>query len=380
MGLFGKKKKQPKIEKVFEDSSKTDESVSSAEKEADAAIIPELKEEENPEEKLSDAQRNKIEKLDNVKDKISKILQSSNIEIVDENFGDEYESGGAGGDDQQQQDYDALKALFGGKDKGKTQELTLTIDDFDYTYTGQYVDEFDLMHVKSIKKIRLQRKHSKHFKRFIIAAVLVVLIGVGAFLGYYFTRQTPVVLASVQLNQTEHDYYQNDKFDYTGLYFILKYSDGKTTNVKLNDSFRTNIIGQYTSSDGIIFTGNAGSTVTLTFTYESSSVQYVVNIKQKQISGISAIYTNGLFNLNVGDVITEDYLKVLVKYANYGEEKLDMSSQITLNVDGTTISYNSTSKGFVLTNAVTSSSTIVINYATYNLQLTNDGLNYKTTI
>ena len=100
------------------------------------------------------------------------VVRNNAIEIVDENIGDEYESGGATSDEKSQQDYDSLKALFGDKAKGKKDEVTLTIDDFDYTYTGQYLDEYDLMHMKAIKKIRLQRKYPKGLKKFLIACIV----------------------------------------------------------------------------------------------------------------------------------------------------------------------------------------------------------------
>ena len=140
--MFGKKKKkQPKVEKAIKGSSE-EEQVLDAENKTDelvdknqAAIDDFLGQEETPQDDfLTEKQRIKVEKLNSVKSKISQILKSQNIEIVDENIGDEYEMEGAGESEaKSQQDYDSLKALFGDKDKGKSQELTLTIDDFDYT-------------------------------------------------------------------------------------------------------------------------------------------------------------------------------------------------------------------------------------------------------
>ena len=163
-----KKKKEPKVEKVFDSSS--GEEQSSVAENTPGSDVDEAKnktsedlndffgiqEEEEEESNLTPAQKEQIEKLNAVKSKISKILQSQNIEIIDENIGDEYESVNAT-KEFNQQDYDALNTGFAAKNK--TKELTLTIDEFDYTYVGQYLEEFDLMHIKSIKKIRLQKKY-----------------------------------------------------------------------------------------------------------------------------------------------------------------------------------------------------------------------------
>ena len=203
--MFGKKKnkKEKKVEKIFADSQNEN---------SEELVNPEQN--ENPQSELSEEeimmgmteadqeedsgytefQKNKIEKLSSVRDKISKILKSSNIEIVDENLGDEYVSSDGTVDGvQTQQDYDSLKALFGGKDKGKGKELTLTIDDFDYSHTGQYIEEFDLMHLKGIKRVRIHKKHSKWVKRLSIAASIVAVIAVGIVLALQFTRKQPVV-------------------------------------------------------------------------------------------------------------------------------------------------------------------------------------------
>ena len=98
---FKKGKKEPKIEKVFDSSSN-----------AENADIDELKPEKDVQEmsdeeklilgvddknenELTEAQKEKLEDLSTVKDKLAKLLKASNIEIIDENFGDEYEASSA---------------------------------------------------------------------------------------------------------------------------------------------------------------------------------------------------------------------------------------------------------------------------------------------
>ena len=75
--------------------------------------------EEEEDSNLTPAQKEQIERINAVKSKISKILQSSNIEIIDENIGDEYESGGGAAKEFNQQEYDALNTGFSQKNKTK---------------------------------------------------------------------------------------------------------------------------------------------------------------------------------------------------------------------------------------------------------------------
>ena len=389
--MFGRKKKEPKVEKVFDDKTEKEESSQNQENtngdaENQEQQLTGLEEFEDPnaevneDDGLTEIQKQKYEKLGNVKDKISKILKSSNVEIVDENIGDEYDLDYAtDSEKQQQQDYDSLKALFGNKDKSKKQELTLTIDDFDYTYVGQYIDEYDLMHMKGIKKVRLQRKYPKHLKKFLIAACVVLIAGLGGFLGYYFTRETPVYLKSVALNQTENNYYIYENFDYTGLYLITEYSNGVKQYIPLNGNYLVDIIGRVErNGDDIQFTG--GTLAELTFSYQGFNVKYSVNILEKIKEGLIALYSPGFFNLQSGEYITDDYLKILCDYGDYGQELLDLSSsEIELYVNDTKLNYvtnyGETKSGFLLTENLTESSTIRVSYQGIELEFTYDEMN-----
>lgn len=389
--MFGRKKKEPKVEKVFDDKTEKEESSQNQENtngdaENQEQQLTGLEEFEDPnaevneDDGLTEIQKQKYEKLGNVKDKISKILKSSNVEIVDENIGDEYDLDYAtDSEKQQQQDYDSLKALFGNKDKSKKQELTLTIDDFDYTYVGQYIDEYDLMHMKGIKKVRLQRKYPKHLKKFLIAACVVLIAGLGGFLGYYFTRETPVYLKSVALNQTENNYYIYENFDYTGLYLIAEYSNGVKQYIPLNGNYLVDIIGRVErNGDDIQFTG--GTLAELTFSYQGFNVKYSVNILEKIKEGLIALYSPGFFNLQSGEYITDDYLKILCDYGDYGQELLDLSSsEIELYVNDTKLNYvtnyGETKSGFLLTENLTESSTIRVSYQGIELEFTYDEMN-----
>lgn len=389
--MFGRKKKEPKVEKVFDDKTEKEESSQNQENtngdaENQEQQLTGLEEFEDPnaevneDDGLTEIQKQKYEKLGNVKDKISKILKSSNVEIVDENIGDEYDLDYAtDSEKQQQQDYDSLKALFGNKDKSKKQELTLTIDDFDYTYVGQYIDEYDLMHMKGIKKVRFQRKYPKHLKKFLIAACVVLIAGLGGFLGYYFTRETPVYLKSVALNQTENNYYIYENFDYTGLYLITEYSNGVKQYIPLNGNYLVDIIGRVErNGDDIQFTG--GTLAELTFSYQGFNVKYSVNILEKIKEGLIALYSPGFFNLQSGEYITDDYLKILCDYGDYGQELLDLSSsEIELYVNDTKLNYvtnyGETKSGFLLTENLTESSTIRVSYQGIELEFTYDEMN-----
>jgi len=375
VGLFKKKKKkEPKVEQVFE--SKTDETPMDIPESTGDDIKDFLGIQEYPDDNLTETQRKKKEKLDTVKGKISKILQSQNIEIVDENFGDEYEKDTLESSEKSEQDYDELKSLFGEDKKSKKQELTLTIDDFDYTYIGQYLEEFDLMRMKNIKRVKLIRKKNPKLKKFLIAASVVLALAGGGVLTFFLTRETPVYLKSVTLNQTERSYYLNEIFDYTGLYFIAEYSDGtkqniELTNAHLNEHLTTKIDKAGDDKQDIKF-GTVG-TANLFFTYNGFNVEYVVNVVKKEERGFSAIYSDNIFNLSSGDYITEDELQLIVLYTTYGKEFISLAQaneQYTILIDGQACEY-SKGNGFLLKTDVTASSKIVIK--TKNLIKQSDG-------
>lgn len=384
-----KKKKEAKIEKVF-DSSSTEEQVSSAQnleneaqEKTEEDLVGFFGEEAVEDDGLTEAQKAKVEKLNNVKGKISKILQSQNIEIIDENIGDEYESDNVkGGSEQSQQDYDSLKALFGDKNKNKKQELTLTIDDFDYTYVGQYLEEFDLMHLKSIKKVRLQRKKNKKLRKALLIASIVMIIGLGVFLAILFTRETPVYLKNVTLSQTSHNYYVNEYFDYTGIYLNLEYSNGKVERVKLNSSHLVDAIGKIERSgeNNELIQFVSGSSASLVFEYEGFKLTYDIDILKKTDKGISLIYSDGLFNLKSNDYINNDYILLMVNYGEYGEELINLvQTGVNIFVDDVKCEYSKS--GYKLTNDLTKSSKIKVTYLTYEIEFSYDAeINYYESI
>ena len=78
----------------------------------------------------------------------------------------------------------------------------------------------------------------------------------GGVLAFFLTREQPVYLKSVTLNQTERSYYLNEVFDYTGLYFIAEYSDGRKENIEL--TIGGDLLNQITASTyGTYSVGNA---------------------------------------------------------------------------------------------------------------------------
>ena len=375
MGLFKKKgKKQPKVEQVFE--SKTEEQPMDIPESTGDDIKDFLGIEEYPDDNLTDTQRKKKEKLDTVKSKISKILQSQNIEIVDENFGDEYEKDTIETSEKSEADYDELKSLFGEDKKSKKQELTLTIDDFDYTYIGQYLEEYDLTRMKNIKRVKLIRKKNPKLKKFLIAASIVLVLAGGGVLAFFLTRETPVYLKSVTLNQTERSYYLDQRFDYTGLYFIAEYSDGRKenielTNAHLNKHLTSKVEWVGDDKQDIEF-GTVGS-ANLFFTYNGFNVEYVVNVVRKEEKGFSVIYSEDIFNLSSGEYITADMLQLIVKYATYGKEFVslgEVNATHKISIDGHLCEFNS-ERGFKVTTNITSTS--IIKIETRNLVKNEDG-------
>ena len=375
---MARKKKEPKVEKVFK--GKDDENaevkldvVETEDFSSGSDIDDFLGVEEAPEEKLSEKQKNKLEKINAVKSKISKILQSSNIEIIDENFDDEYESSDKPGAISQE-DFDSLKSQYGAGKDGKKAEVTLTIDDFDYTYVGQYLEEYDLMHMKNIKRVKIQRKKNPKLKKLLIAASVVLAIAGGAVAAFFVTRKTPVVLESVILNQTSRSYYTNEEFDETGLYFIAQYSDGSTKKVKLEQThFNSELstgkferIGE--EKKEIVFVNNG--TANLVFSYQGFNVNYEVTIKKKTEVGMKVIYSKeGIFNIQPGGLITEDLLRIFIKYEGIGDGylKYSKSSNVTIFVDGAKC--NQTEDGYVVENGTTSASQIVVRYLSYEIIL-----------
>ena len=380
--MFGKKKKEPKVEQVFQNQNNENESSEiKTENENSKAVEsnPDQQPQANEEQKLTEAQKEKLEKIDIVKDKISKILQSSNIEIVDENVGDEFEDV-TDSDLKKQQDYDSLKAIFGSENKGKKQELTLTIDDFDYTYTGKYVDEYDLIHLKNIKRIKLQKKHSKITKRLIIAASVILVIGLAIALTIIFTRKTPVYLTSIALSETEQEYYVNSVFEYDGIYILATYSNGEVKEIKLDKS-------HFVATAGYVDPGNdellfyASGDVTIYFGYGGLQTSIKITIKEKNVEEIYADYSPGLVNLKNGDYITNEDLYVYAKYSNFDyDEEIDFSL-LKLSVNGVELKKGNDEKtgkyGFKLNTDLNESVVIEISY---DIQVNGQTKSFKTSI
>ena len=377
---MARKKKEPKVEKVFK--GKEDENaevkldiVETEDISSGSDVDDFLGVEEAPEEKLSEKQKYKLEKINAVKSKISKILQSSNIEIVDENFDDEYESSDKPGAISQE-DFDSLKSQYGAGKDGKKAEVTLTIDDFDYTYVGQYLEEYDLMHMKNIKRVKIQRKKNPKLKKFLIAASVVLAIAGGAVAAFFVTRKTPVYLESVVLNQTSRSYYTDEEFDETGLYFIAQYSDGTIKRVKLEQThFNSELsTGKFERTGeekkDIVFVNNG--TANLVFSYQGFNVNYEVTVKKKTETGLKVFYADGIFKIQAGGVlIPRELIWVFVKYEGIGEGYMEHSANngVSIYVDGAKC--EQTADGYIVENGTTSASQILIKYGSYELLLDN---------
>ncbi len=370
-------KKAAKIEKVFGNSSK-EELVFDEKKPEEYDALSEFTESEeidnnqdDLENEISEKQIQKQNEIEAVRSKISKILKSSNIEIVDENLGDEYEAEDEGGR-QSQQDYDTLKAMFGDKDRNKKDELTLTIDDFDYTYVGRYLEEFDLMHVKNIKHIRMKNPYAKKIKKVLIAAAAVMVVGIAGVVAYFATRDNPVTMTSVALSQetSTSKYYVGENFSFDGLFINVGYSDGSTKRIPVTidnivrercEGGRFEII-----NDNIQFLGGS---VLMAIDYEGYNLSYSVEVKNKELRGIDARYADGILNLNAGEYITghlngKEDLTILLNYGSYGISKVSSYSNITILVDGEACTY-SAGLGWKVPKS-TKGATIIVQYGEYN--------------
>jgi len=371
--FFKKKKKKNEAEAV---NDKVEESL-------DENVKPQVEENqvqlEDDEIELTPRQKEKQEKLKSLEGKISKILQSNNIEIVDENAGDEYDTDDSqtDSDKKKQQDYESLKDLFG-KDSNKQQEVTLTIDDFDYTYVGKYVDEYDLIHMKHIKRIKLQNKHKKLIKRLIIAGVFVLALSIGGILTYNILKETPVYLQNVYLTQTSQSYFRDESFDYTGIYIVEEYSDGQLVYSKLGAGNLQSTIGYVEGFGGNIkFTG--GNVATLYFQHKGfTNIEFIVTVMEKTENGLTSKYTEGLFSLKANDYITSKQMLNLIEYSNYNAQRLTFSNQdLHITVDGVELSYDKDNEGFRVVNDITTDSEIVVRYKNYSVTL--DSSKYSVT-
>ncbi len=329
--MFGKKKKSKNLdsEKQNEELEHNEASESQQEKQTqkniDDSILGVDKLEKT--EIVSEKSKEKKEQLNYLKNKISKILRSSNIEIVDENENDEFEgdSSNLSKNEKQQQDYDALKAIFGKDEKSKKKELTLTIDDFDYSYVGKYVEDYDLMHLKSIKKVRIQHKIPKFVKGIIIGVVAVAVISLSTFLAVTLTKEKPVTISSVSLTVSSQEYFVNDNFQYSGIYFNVTYSDGTTKKIALSQSNYVSIIGPggIVDEDNEITFSSSGE-LTITFSYGGFSNSIDITVNDKYVNGLSAIYSSGLFSMSGSDYINEKLLNLILNYSNTDSEYIDI--------------------------------------------------------
>ncbi len=373
-----KLKKPAKIEKIFGGSSEeervfAEKNQEETQEEYDVLAdyeTEEDKQETAPEEvsELTEKQIQKQSEIETVKSTISKILKSSNIEIVDENFGDEFEDED-GDAAKSKQDYDALKALFGDKDRNKKDELTLTIDDFDYTYVGKYIEEYDLMHLKNIKRIKLRNPNAKKIKRAMIAAGLILVVGLGGALGWLLTRQSPVVMTTVGLSQSSStsNYFVGEKFSFDGLFINVGYSDGSLKRVQLNAEHLDHTEGGSVDviGDEIQF---LGGNVSMVFNYEGYNLTYNIEVKpNRTLEGIEARYSDKIFHLNAGEFIGsyangKSDLIVLFDYGEYGLSKAGNYDNITVKVDGVSMPYEK-GKGWRMTTS-TEGKLITVEYMT----------------
>ena len=396
-GFLKKKKKSKEAESQAPEENSEEKKDDSAPQPEAKPAGEEKKEDENQidESKLSEKEKEKLDKLKNIKSKISRILQSSDIEIVDENEGDDYESEAEGSSDiaKQQQDYDILKAKFGKGNKDKKEEVTLTIDDFDFTYVGKYVDEYDLIHMKNIKRIKLPNKHKKLIKRLILATSIIIALSVAGIVGYNMTKAKPEVLVSVSLSQKTQKYFENESFDFTGLYLTEVYSTGRINVIDLSESNYRVHKGGYASAykktggvlDRLIFTGKSNVTIYFQhggFGMDDNYQDLIMNITvlKKEEKSITVKYSNGIFDLQGGDVINSEYLIPLIDYENYNSNKISLdSSNLKVIVDGRTLLYNKNLKGFELPEGVNITKDSIINIR-YDVVSTTETKTFQTTL
>ena len=92
---------------------------------------------------------------------------------------------------------------------------------------------------------------------------------------FLLTREKPVYLKSITLNQEAGKYFINDYFDYAGLYILAEYSDGRIERIKLDSSHLQadqNVGNIAQDGDNLQFTGTQPAA--LTFAYNGKTVVY----------------------------------------------------------------------------------------------------------
>ena len=379
--MFGflKKGKKKKNDLLADNPAEESQQEEVAEENSPAKSEKVEEKEEIDESTLSPKERERLEKLRSVKSKISHILQSKDIEIIDENEGDDYEfeTGSTGDKKKQQQDYDSLKARYSRSGKDKKQELTLQLDDFDYTYVGKYVDDYDVIHMKTIKRIKLPNKHAKLIKKIAIGVACVAVVIIGGVVAYNLTKVDPEHLTGAYLSQTSQSYYRNELFDFTGLYIYAQYSTGRVEKIPLKMEHFVSYLGGGVEKYGDTLRFASGFGTTLTFHYEGfvggidfkTDLDMNITIMTKNENGLAVIYSDGIFGLEKDEFITDKHLIPLVEYENYSSTKIELQS-VTVKVDGVDLEYDRTAKGFKVKNDMTSTSKIEVSYRVKNSTVT----------
>ena len=105
---------------------------------------------------------------------------------------------------------------------------------------------------------------------------------------------------------------------------------------------------------------------------EGFNVNYEVTVKKKTETGLKAIYTDGIFQIEAGGVLVpRDLIWVFVKYEGIGEGYMEHSANngVSIYVDGAKC--EQTADGYVVQNGTTSASQILIKYGSYELLLDN---------
>ena len=181
----------------------------------------------------------------------------------------------------------------------------------------------------------------------------ILITGCGGFLGYYFTKQKPVVLTGVSLSQetATSKYYTGEDFSFDGLFINVSYSDGSIKKVKLEPKYLNVIEGGSVEvlNDNIQFLGGS---VLMTFNYEGHNLSYSVEVKNKELQGIDVRYSDNIFNLEQGDYIIGhqngvDDLIVLFNYGEYGFSKSGSYNFVSIKVNGMNCLYEA-GKGWKL--------------------------------
>ena len=199
---------------------------------------------------------------------------------------------------------------------------------------GKYDSDLDFRLNQNIKKVRFPM--SKQLKILLSCLAVVLLAGIGTFLGIYLYEEPPaIVLTKVALSQERvTNVYVNDNLNVDYIYLNCEYSDGTTKRLPVSKDMltvNTTSAVQYDTATGNTKFINSGM-VYVTVEYEGNSLRLTYIVEQKTLQGISAFASD----IEISNSLTAINLNnKLIVNAHYGSsiEKVDIN-ECTFTIGG----------------------------------------------